>query len=854
MAKTYTLTSTSMNVGNGSTYSNAWSAVGLTSGSLRIGWYNSRYYYTNILFNASTLATLRSKTVTAIKLRVTATYGQKSETTNYYQVRYKLNSVASAGSNYDAWASSNAASTAEASTYIGALTASDDSDVSGSYTWEVDLTGTSVPVYGYVLGCPAIASTRQRYLILASSATLLVTTNETDYTLKLSYNANGGTGAPSAQSATVTTTGTPSYTFTVSNTVPTRTNYTFLGWSTSASATSATYVGGQTITISANTTLYAVWRPNISVVSAPNGTLASALTISITRYDSSFTHTLTYKYGNATGTIATGVATSRSWTPPISLASQFPNAASGTCRITCETFDGSTSLGTSYVDITLAIPSTYNGHTIAYVPNGLTLADSNSDIATQFGVFVQGKSRAVATATFDSTYAYGATLASISIALDGQTLTSNGATSSYLNTVGTGLTATVTVVDTRGRSNTFSTTYDVAAYSNPTMSASAQRDSSTPSSVMFSYNWTISSVNDHNDKTLTVQYKLITATSYTTATTITLSSYSGNGTYTLTGTDENATYDVMVTVMDYFQTISVADKVAATGNRILDGSPVDKTIAFNMSNPSDGSNHFGKHTMFHDDIDNVQRRCYASLSSAGWYRVLTYVAEDSGGAMGGQGLVVDFNIVRATNAENHSITMRCVSGGGVSFTNESSKSNTQLIDKIRYAYNNDTYEVYVDIHYTGTAARDVGVFFNVYAATLAYEKAVTSDNLTAVADAPSGETVVTTYEFSANTETDGTITAYSGFTFSEIVVRQSGNIVQVKFYVAGTFAAKTGYDVGKVSGVSLPAAYHRQIVGCGAHNYDAFNGCYLNFTPTGVITLRPSVACSVVDVAITYIV
>ena len=68
----------------------------------------------------------------------------------------------------------------------------------------------------------------------------------------LTYNANGGSGAPSS------TSGATSYT--ISSTVPTRQGYTFLGWSTSSSASSATYKPGQTINLSSNTTLYAVWK------------------------------------------------------------------------------------------------------------------------------------------------------------------------------------------------------------------------------------------------------------------------------------------------------------------------------------------------------------------------------------------------------------------------------------------------------------------------------------------------------------------------------------------------------------------------------------------------------------------
>ena len=70
----------------------------------------------------------------------------------------------------------------------------------------------------------------------------------------ISYNANGGSGAPSSQTKTY------GYTLTLSSTEPTRTGYTFLGWSTSKSATSATYGPGDSFYTDANTTLYAVWK------------------------------------------------------------------------------------------------------------------------------------------------------------------------------------------------------------------------------------------------------------------------------------------------------------------------------------------------------------------------------------------------------------------------------------------------------------------------------------------------------------------------------------------------------------------------------------------------------------------
>jgi uncharacterized repeat protein (TIGR02543 family) len=74
----------------------------------------------------------------------------------------------------------------------------------------------------------------------------------------ITYNANGGSGAPAAGKKV------HGDAFTLSSTKPTRTGYTFQGWSTSSTATTATYSAGGTLpaTTNANTTLYAVWKIN----------------------------------------------------------------------------------------------------------------------------------------------------------------------------------------------------------------------------------------------------------------------------------------------------------------------------------------------------------------------------------------------------------------------------------------------------------------------------------------------------------------------------------------------------------------------------------------------------------------
>ena len=89
----------------------------------------------------------------------------------------------------------------------------------------------------------------------------------------------------------------------------------------------------ESITASATVTLDSI--PRASSVSASNVNMGSATTISITRASSSFTHTLKYSFGSASGTIATKTtSTSVSWTPGLTLANQIPNALTGTCTIT----------------------------------------------------------------------------------------------------------------------------------------------------------------------------------------------------------------------------------------------------------------------------------------------------------------------------------------------------------------------------------------------------------------------------------------------------------------------------------------------------------------------------------------
>ena len=105
-------------------------------------------------------------------------------------------------------------------------------------------------------------------------------------TYTVTYNANGGTNAPAAQTQTLGTN------LTLSKTVPTRSGWTFVGWNTSASATTSAYAPGDTYTENKNVTLYAIWKTTLTLSYdiGGGGTIASS---SKTIYNSTTSATFT---------------------------------------------------------------------------------------------------------------------------------------------------------------------------------------------------------------------------------------------------------------------------------------------------------------------------------------------------------------------------------------------------------------------------------------------------------------------------------------------------------------------------------------------------------------------------------
>ena len=330
--------------------------------------------------------------------------------------------------------------------------------------------------------------------------------------------------------------------------------------------------------------------------SASSVALGSAVTISTNRASSSQTHTLTYSFGGASGTIATNVGASASWTPPASLAAQIPNVTSGVCTITCETYYGGALTGTETCQITLTVPDT-----AAFRPTISAITHEDS-VALPSGItgYVQGVSRPEVTITASG--ARGSTITAYRSVLDGATYTAASFTASRALSASGDLTLNVTVTDSRGRTATASETLTVKAYSRPAITAfSAERcnsDGSTAqrdgSRVRITAAGSVSGLDGQNTIACRVMYKLKSASAWSVGDTVTASGYAVSQTDLLLSQTFNPlqSYDIKLVLTDAFGS---AETLAEIGTKtVLVDFKADGTgIAFGKVAETSGVAEFG---------------------------------------------------------------------------------------------------------------------------------------------------------------------------------------------------------------------------------------------------------------------
>ena len=648
----------------------------------------------------------------------------------------------------------------------------------------------------------------------SANKNLVIHTTRAQYTI--AYNANGGVDAPSSQTKY------GGVELTLSNSIPSRDGYTFVKWNTASDGSGTDYNPSGSYTANSAATLYAIWVASSSTIILSNQSCEAgqSVDIHINKLTSTATHTLTYTCGNQNGTIVTKTSLSTvSWTVPTALVSQISEEG-GPCYIYCTTYIDNVQTGVPQeAMLVVTVPSSYQPS----VSLTVTKVNSNATVSG-WGILLQGYSQVQLTAT--ATMASGATLVSYNFTGPGVSYLGNNnqITSSVLDVYGK-IPWSVTVTDSRGRTATATWEYDdfeIYQYSNPTIvNAITQRTDATGVSSSGTFfktkvNISIASCNSNNSLTIKkVEYKTTSASTWIlgddTITSNVWTSPYGSGTI-----DQTLAYNVRYIFTD------------ALGNTATLSSTVSAVIGIGIGLKNDRLRLGGLPTKpglqvdwdaeFNGSVNITNRRCSATISSSGWYRVLK--------SANVSGSIIHVSVCVAGVSEVHDIDF-CVSGTLTRFTNELSVGNQSFVDKIRFT-TKDTF-LYIDVHYNSSSSKTVNINFEAFG--YAQLGNTTAESLQSVADAPSGETVSVSYDFHADISStvkdiSSAVTLTYGYDSLQKWIYVHDGMVDmfIETYFAN-YVADNEYIIGTITSPYRPS----HVIVTTGHTTDS------NFNPKGLV-------------------
>ncbi len=305
--------------------------------------------------------------------------------------------------------------------------------------------------------------------------------------------------------------------------------------------------------VSATIKLTKINRASIVTTNATSSAgkkFGETITLNISRKDSKFTHKLTYKSGGTTYLIGEDIGTSTTYTFPLELIKNYPDAVKNGITVTCTTYNGDNKIGTDTCNVYLNVPE-------EYVPTcSLSLQEANETmLGLGLGVYIKGKSQIKGVITASGVE--GSTIKSYSTTGNNQTFSTSTFTTGLLVENNEELTFNTTVKDSRGRSANVSQSINVLEYTPPTIS-NAKVERCKEDGTLYSegtygkaiIEYSIAPINNLNNKKIRVTFgdvvKEVTPTEYA-------------GTYTFEelfeGLETNKTYNFLFELIDTFETV-----------------------------------------------------------------------------------------------------------------------------------------------------------------------------------------------------------------------------------------------------------------------------------------------------------
>lgn len=308
-------------------------------------------------------------------------------------------------------------------------------------------------------------------------------------------------------------------------------------------------------------TLDVIPRASSISVSSLTFMVENPLTVTITPASPSFSHKVKFWWGYSSQgnyheewkNVPAGTKTV-TWTCPASWADYLTDTDTGLLGISCDTYNGTTKVGSSMLTHNLTLPKTAK-----WMPTAGTLTLTGVD--TFNGLVLQNHSKVKATHTGGKAGDYASISKVVYTGSGMNASASNGTavTSGTIQDSGT-QTYTATLTDSRGRTASVTGTISVTAYNPPKVSLKASRCDSSGSTTAVEKEYLNATVSgsyeklDGNQLTVTVTYKESTATSDTS---LYSGTYSGDASYSITtGTGSANSYK------SYIVTATVQDKVS----------------------------------------------------------------------------------------------------------------------------------------------------------------------------------------------------------------------------------------------------------------------------------------------------
>ena len=432
------------------------------------------------------------------------------------------------------------------------------------FSWEIKSQNVSANTSTISWKMELIAGTWGR-IDATSQSPWEITVNGTKYTGKENIGiANNATKTLASGETVIShkTDGSQSFTYSFSQTMNTTFDGAFIG----------------TVSGNGSGTLDTIPRATTPTVSNDNVSMGSLIRINTPRASNSFTHNLDYSFtGGAWVSIADGVATYYDWATP-DLATQIPNATSGTLTIRCITKNGTATVGTKTITMTLRV----NDSVVPTV--SVAVSEATAGIAAQFGGYVKGKSTLSVAIT--AAGAKGSTIKSYYSTFDGRAYDTASFTTPPLSINDT-IYLEVTVSDSRGRTASTTVPIVVMGYSVPAISAlqvyrvnSAGAADQDGAYIAVRYAYSVQPLNNKNTASMVLEYKRSIDTTWSRL--LTNSALSADTTAKPTNVtfSTDYQYDIRMTVTDWFGSATSYPTELPSGAVIMDISADGKGLGF----------------------------------------------------------------------------------------------------------------------------------------------------------------------------------------------------------------------------------------------------------------------------------